>query len=187
MPAAPSSTPARAPRGGVDRREFLVGLVIASVGALTLRPAAALAADPALAADLTPAADWQSVLEAMFPHPRFDRALYEAPAAALNAAAAKDPATQQLLADGWRRLEAASGGYWASAAPAARTAALASIAGTPLFGVLRQTVVFTFYANPAVWAACGYEGDAWQRGGYAGPDLVTVDWLPDPPARTAEH
>jgi len=38
------------------------------------------------------------------------------------------------------------------------------------------------YTNPEVWAKFGYEGDAWKFGGYAGNNLVTVDWLPDPPA-----
>lgn len=173
----PSTAAARpvGPAIAFDRREFLVALVIASVGALAVAPAAAAEREPAVVPD------WQSVFESMFPHTRVDRSLYAIPATALVAASEKDPATRQLLADGWQRLDEASGGSWSSAAPAARTRALAGITGTPLFTVLRQTAVFTFYASPKVWEACGYEGDAWHRGGYAGPDLVTVDWLPDPP------
>lgn len=165
------------PLPAMDRRQFLVSFIIATAGTLAGRVAATdevTGASPA-------AADWQRVLQAMFPHPGLDPALYGVPAGALVAAAEKDAATRQLLDSGWQSLQQAAGGDWATASDDARTRAVAAIVGTPLFGLLRQTTVFTFYGNPRVWEAFGYEGDAWAFGGYSGRRLDTIDWLPDPP------
>jgi hypothetical protein len=159
----------------IGRREWLVGSVIAF--AATMSPA--FTAQPAAAAGR---ADWTSVLEAMFPHPALDRSRYAVPANALIAAGEKDPATRQLLADGWNALNDATGGSWAGASATARTSALQGIEGSPLFALLRQTMVFTFYSSPEVWSAFGYEGDAWRFGGYLGKGVNTISWLPDPPA-----
>lgn len=163
----------------LDRRHFLVSLIIATAGALSARtlPAAAEQAEEA-----PTAADWQSVLETMFPHDSVDRALYRAPAEALVGAADKDAGTRQLLESGWRSLRQAAGGDWAAATEQARLGAIEATNGSPLFALLRQTTVFTFYGNPKVWEAFGYDGDAWVFGGYLGKGLVTVDWLPSPPA-----
>jgi hypothetical protein len=173
------STAAGDPIRGLDRRQFLVSFIIATAGALGARalPAAAESVDTS-----PTAADWQSVLETMFPHDNIDRALYGVPAGALVSAAEKDAGTRQLMEAGWRSLRQAAGGDWSSATGEARSRAIATIVGTPLFAVLRQTTVFTFYGNPGVWEAFGYEGDAWSFGGYLGKGLDTVDWLPNPPA-----
>lgn len=165
--------------GSLDRRQFLVSFIIATAGALSARSFPA-AAEPA---DTSPTStDWQSVLETMFPHDNVDRSLYGVPADALVGAAEKDAGTRQLLEAGWRSLSQAAGGDWSSATGEARSRAIATIVGTPFFVLLRQTTVFTFYGNPKVWEVFGYEGDAWPFGGYLGKELVTVDWLPDPPA-----
>lgn len=161
------------------RRRVLVAFVVASVAGLA--PRAFAAEDSSVPAATV--ADWQAVLETMFPHERLDRALYAIPAGALLGAAEKDPATRALLADGWQALNRAAGGAFATAGAEARTRAIASIAGTPLFTVLRQTTVFTFYASPAVWAAFGYDGDAWRFGGWLGKGVDTIDWLPASSAR----
>lgn len=166
-----------------DRRQFLTSLIIAAAGALVIRTTEA-ATEPG--APSATAADWQSVLETMFPHDHIDRALYAVPAGALVSAAAKDPGVRQLLDGGWRSLQQATGGNWPAASEEVRSRAIASIVGTPLFSLLRQTTVFTFYGNPKVWAAFGYEGDAWVRGGYVGKELNTIDWLPDPPRASAQ-
>jgi len=162
----------------LERREFLVAAVIATASALV--PQIARSNDAAIGT----AADWQNVLQAMFPHPMLGANFYGVPAGALIASADKDPATRELLAHGWRRLSGEAGGDWSGANAASKHAALTGIVGTPLFGLLRQTTVFTLYANPDVWKAFGYDGDAWHIGGYAGDALVTVDWLPDPPVNS---
>lgn len=168
------------------RRRLLTAAVIGLVASLPAVAGAAIAdagtAAPAGAGTRAPrVADWQSVLRAMFPHARVDVALYAVPAGALVDAAAADPATGALLAAGWQRLDAAAGGGWEQASAESRLQALATIAGTPLFTLLRQTVVFTFYGNPGVWAALGYEGDAWSFGGWLARGLDSIDWIPAPP------
>lgn len=161
---------------------MLVSFVVAFAGATLARGALAATATDSAPVDPGTLDDWRSVLESMFPHERVDRALYGVPAGALVGAAAKDAGARALLADGWRTLNAAAGGAWNTADAAARTRALGTIAGTPLFTMLRQTTVFTFYNHPDVWAAFGYEGDAWSFGGWLGKGVGTLDWLPDPPA-----
>ena len=159
------------------RRRLLVGFVIAAVGAVPGR-LRALESAQGDADGIIDASDWQAVLQTMFPHEGLDAALYGVTATALVGAAAKDPATGALLGEGWRSLNRAAGGSFRAAPAAARTSAVASIVGTPFFTVLRQTTVFTFYANPTVWEAFGYDGDAWRFGGWLGKGVDTIDWLP---------
>ena len=161
-----------------DRRQFLVAAVIATAGALLPAGARLVAAEPGAVQTL---ADWKSVIQTMFPHPSIDPVLYDPTAEALLGAAAKDAGVRQLLSAGWERLSSECSGDWQGATPAQRTAAIHAIQGTPLFQLLRQTSVFTFYANPRVWEAFGYEGESWKFGGYLGKGLNTIDWLPDPP------
>jgi hypothetical protein len=163
------------PSADIDRRQFLVGAI--ALAAAQLCPLGARAAEPQ---DPGSEAEWRSVLMTMFPHPDLDPALYQPAAAALVAAAA-DPNVRGLLAAGRASLAAAAGGDWASADAAARTRAIAATAGTPLFVLLRQTTVFTFYNDPKVWARFGYEGDAFSFGGWLVRGLDTIDWLPDLP------
>lgn len=160
------------------RRQFLVAAVIATAGALLPGGTTLMAAEQS---PTQTAADWRSVIQTMFPHASVDPMLYAPTAEALLGAAAKDTDTKQLLSAGWERLLSECNGDWHGATPEQRTAAIRAIQGTPLFPLLRQTTVFTFYANPRVWEAFGYEGDAWKFGGYLGKNLNTLDWLPDPP------
>lgn len=166
------------------RRQFLVGFVVAFAGAAAggVAVAAPESAAGAPAPTSPTADDWRSVYETLFPHARVDRALYAVPAGALVGAAQKDPAARALLADGWSRLNAGAGGAWHAADAAQRAAAVTALVGTPVFAMLRQTAVFTFYNDPRVWAAFGYDGDAWSFGGWLGRGVNTIDWLPDPPA-----
>ena len=159
----------------LDRRRFLVGAI--TLAAAQLCPLGARAADPQ---DPGTEAEWRSVLMTMFPHPDLDPALYQPAAAALVAAAA-DPNVRAMLAGGRVSLAAAAGGAWEAADAAMRTQAVAATVGTPLFVLLRQTTVFTFYNDPKVWARFGYEGDAFSFGGWSTRGVDTIDWLPDPP------
>lgn len=174
---------------GADRRQILISFVATLAATLSSRQSnasnrpLAVSADAAAVRPAT-AGDWQSVIENMFPHSGIDRKLYSLPANALVQAATKDAATRQLLDDGWLQLNRAANDDWTNAPPAARISAIASSIGTPLFILLRQTTVFTFYGDTRVWDAFGYEGDAWRFGGYQ--DRVnTIDWLPDPPGAPA--
>lgn len=158
-----------------DRREFLVGAIIATSAAIGRSFDAA--ADTA-GEDAATAQHWVAVLRVMFPHARVPESSYLPTANALVAAADKDPNTRVLLQQGWRDLTRAR--PWQSATSEQQIAAVAALQGTPVFALLRQTMVFTFYADPAVWVRFGYEGDAWRFGGYQGR-VNTLDWLPPVP------
>ena len=155
-----------------DRRRFMIRAIALAV--VQACPGVAMA-DPG--ADAGTDDEWRSVLMTMFPHPHVDAALYEPAAAALIAAAA-DPNVRSLLATGRKMLAAAAGGDWFAADAAARSKAVAASVGTPLFVLLRQTTVFTFYNDPEVWALFGYEAGS---GGWLHRGVDTIDWLPTPP------
>jgi hypothetical protein len=155
----------------LDRRRFMVRAI-----ALAVVQACPRVAGADVGADAGTAAEWRSVLMTMFPHPGLDAALYEPAAAALVAAAA-DPNVRSLLATGRKMLAAAAGGDWHVVNAAARTKAVAATVGTPLFVLLRQTTVFTFYNDPKVWARFGYEAGS---GGWLHRGVDTIDWLPTP-------
>ncbi len=175
MRAGTAGTMSR-PSADPDRRRFLVGVI--TLAAAQLLPPGARAAGAEEPGD---AALWRSVLMTMFPHPGLDPALY-GPAAAALVAASADPNVRALLGAGREALEAAAGGDWQAADAGARTQAVEAIVGTPLFALLRQTTVFTFYNDPKLWAEFGYVGDAWSFGGWIDRGVDTIDWLPDPPA-----
>lgn len=171
-----------------DRRQVLISFVATLTASLSNRESRSsdrrVTADTdAPAAKAATAEDWQSVIEVMFPHSDIDRSLYSVPAEALILAARNDANTRLLLHEGWLQLNRVADNDWASATPRLRTQAIASLAGTPLFTLLRQTTVFTFYGDSRVWRSFGYEGDAWRFGGYQGR-VNTIDWLPDPPAKS---
>jgi hypothetical protein len=155
-----------------DRRRFMVRAIALAV--VQVCPSVVMA-DPA--ADAGTEDEWRSVLMTMFPHPGVDAGLYEPAAAALIAAAA-DPNVRSLLAAGRRMLAAAAGGDWSAADALARSKAVAASVGTPLFVLLRQTTVFTFYNDPRVWSLFGYEAGS---GGWLQRGVDTIDWLPTPP------
>lgn len=163
------------PSAELDRRQFLIGAITFAAAQLT--PLTALAAEPQ---QFGTTAEWRSVLMTLFPHPGLDPGLYEPAAVALVAAAA-DGNVRALLAAGRAALAEAAGGAWEAADETARTRAIAAMVGTPLFVLLRQTTVFTFYNDPKVWARFGYVGDAFSFGGWIDRGVDTIDWLPDPP------
>jgi hypothetical protein len=160
-----------------SRRRFLVAAIVANVSALVGRHSFAQEANVESAPD---SVVWRSVLITLFPHPTLDARLYDGAAEALAAAAASDPATRSLLAGGFHALERAADGSWGAADAGRRTSALRQLEGTPFFQLLRQTSVFTFYADPRVWQSFGYEGDATVFGGYLARGLDTLEWLPEP-------
>ena len=147
--------------------------MVALLAAQAWRPGLAVAADP-------PGLEqWRTVLATLFPHPDLDAARYDTPAAALLQAAGASPAREVLVA-GWAALETAAGGRWDEADAEARHAAMTTLASTPFFKLLRQTMVFTFYNEPANWASFGYRSDAWSFGGWLARGVDTIDWLPNP-------
>jgi len=61
-----------------------------------------------------------------------------------------------------------------------RVQALREIEGSEFFELVRSTAVVEIYSDPRTWAAFGYEGPSFDKGGYLHRGFDDLDWLPDP-------
>jgi hypothetical protein len=61
-----------------------------------------------------------------------------------------------------------------------RVQALREIEGSEFFELVRSTAVVEIYSDPRTWAAFGYEGPSFDKGGYLDRGFDDLDWLPDP-------
>ncbi len=139
------------------------------------------------ALDPTTASVLLALVQQVFPHPGIAADLFRVSVDALAAAAGQAPAVATMLTTGVQDLLKAAGGDFAGIAPERQTQLLAAIEATPFFQTVRATTVFTFYNQPKVWEAFGYEGDAWAKGGYLARGLADIDWLPNPSAAVASQ
>jgi hypothetical protein len=64
--------------------------------------------------------------------------------------------------------------------PLEQTQALREIEGSEFFELVRSTAVVEIYSDPRTWAAFGYEGPSFDKGGYIDRGFDDLDWLPDP-------
>ena len=89
-----------------------------------------------------------------------------------------------LVADGLSRLDRMTGGF-AQLDAGAATNALCAVQSTPFFRHVLATAVVALYDDHETWAALGYEGASFDRGGYLHRGFDDLDWLPEP--RIEEH
>ena len=61
-----------------------------------------------------------------------------------------------------------------------RLADAQAIAGSDFFELVRSTAVVEIYSDPQTWAAFGYEGPSFEKGGYIDRGFNDLAWLPDP-------
>jgi hypothetical protein len=179
----------------LERREFLARATAVAVATATAalgcarqesRVPSSTSSAPATAArptslDTAVRSALLAMARRVFPHDELPDELYAVVVDALAGAAAQPPVAAMLLG-GLRDLDAAAGGSWLTAPVDKQTALLGKIEATPFFQTVRGTAVFTFYNQPKVWDAFGYEGDAWSKGGYLARGLNDIDWLPEPRA-----
>lgn len=190
--AAPPSGGCDEPSGEVPRldlplarREFLKGsgILIGSIAAGSVL--ATLAPSPVWALELKTLskAEGQALMKlgrTLYPHKKLPDAVYALLAKDLDGAAAGDPATATLLREGLAGLDKATGGF-AKASEAKRLAAVKAIEGSPFFGKVRGQCVTSLYDNDMAYAAFGYPGSAWEKGGYITRGFQDLKWLPAPP------
>lgn len=138
----------------------------------------------AAAASLSPAtqAGLLAMVQRLFPHPNIAADAYQVSVEALIGAAGQAEPVATMLTTGVAALNDAAGGAFATVPPERQTELLATQEATPFFQTVRATTVFTFYNQPKIWDAFGYEGDAWAKGGYLVRGLADIDWLPTPGA-----
>lgn len=116
----------------------------------------------------------------LYPHSKLPDAVYALLAKDLDAGATSDAKTTTLLRDGIASLNKAAGGNFAKATAANQLAAVKSLEGTPFFAAVRGKCVTSLYDNDMAFAAFGYPGSAWEKGGYITRGFQDLKWLPEP-------
>ena len=116
----------------------------------------------------------------LFPHAKLPDAVYALLAKDLDAGATADLKTTALLRDGIVSLDKAASGNFAKASAAKQLAAVKSLEATPFFAAVRGKCVTSLYDNDMAFAALGYPGSSWEKGGYITRGFQDLKWLPEP-------
>lgn len=164
------------------RREFLKGSGIL-MGSLAGSSLLALAPSSVWAVELKnlSTAEGQAIMamgRTLYPHKKLPDAVYALLAQALDA---KADATKQLK-EGVAALNKAAGGDFVKATDAKKLEAVKSLEKTPFFGTVRGECITALYDNDMAYAAFGYPGASWDKGGYLTRGFQDLKWLPDPDA-----
>ena len=115
----------------------------------------------------------------LYPHKKLPDAVYALLAKDLDAGAA-DAKTAAMLKDGITQLDKAAGGNFTKASAAKQLEAVKSLEGTPFFGAVRGKCITSLYDNDMAYAALGYPGSSWEKGGYITRGFQDLKWLPSP-------
>lgn len=116
----------------------------------------------------------------LYPHAKLPDAVYALLAKDLDAGATSDAKTTTLLRGGIDDLDKAAGGNFSKATPAKQLAAVKSLESTPFFAAVRGKCVTSLYDNDMAFAAFGYPGSSWEKGGYITRGFQDLKWLPSP-------
>ncbi|WP_066337584.1 tat (twin-arginine translocation) pathway signal sequence [Azohydromonas lata] len=117
----------------------------------------------------------------LYPHAKLPDAVYALLAKDLDAAAGDNTDMAKQLQDGIASLDHLAGGSFAKASPARRLQAVKSMEGQPFFNTVRGKCVTSLYDNDMAFAAFGYPGSSWDKGGYITRGFQDLKWLPAPP------
>ena len=171
------------------RRDFLKGsgVLIGSIAAGSVL--AALAPSPVWAVELKTLgkAEGQTLMamgRVLYPHKKLPDAVYALLAKDLDAKASGDVAAAAQLRQGIAALDQAAGGSFAKAGAAKKLEIVKGIEGQPFFNTVRGQCVTSLYDNDMAYAALGYPGSAWEKGGYITRGFQDLKWL-KPPSREA--
>ena len=175
-------------QSGINRRQFLessgqtAGVVVVAASGVTML------IDPngawAMTLEAIPASDAQTLLQALrviYPHETLTDQYYAQVVAALDQDAKADPAVAAMLKDGVASLDQAGPVPFVELSEGNQRKALEAIEADKFFQTIRFKTIAVFYNNPLVWEAFGYEGEAFEYGGYVERGFDDLGWLPDPP------
>jgi len=180
------ATPER-PSISLTRRRFLKGTGVL-FGTLAAGSALALLAPStvwALELKILTSAQGQALqamAKVLYPHAKLTDAVYALLVKDLDAKAKDDAASAEQLREGLARLDKAAGGSFAKANAGQRLAAVKQLENTPFFATVRGQCITSLYDNEMAWAALGYEGPAFDKGGYLLRGFDDLTWLPAPDA-----
>lgn len=172
------------------RREFLKGSGILMGTLATGSVLALLAPSPVWAVELKTLSkpEGQALMafgRTLYPHKKLPDAVYALLAKDLDGKAAADAGTAKQLKDGIAALDTAAGGSFAKATPAKRLQVAKAIEGQPFFATVRGQCVTSLYDNDMAYAALGYPGSSWEKGGYITRGFQDLKWLPAPSAQAS--
>ena len=167
----------------LTRRDFLQGSGVLMGVLVAGTTVAALAPSPVWAVELKALSQAEgtslmSLGRVLFPHAKLPDAVYALLAKDLDGATAK---TAELKA-GIAALDKACDGNFSTASDAKKEAAVKAIEGTPFFNTVRGQCVTSLYDNDMAYAALGYPGASWDKGGYITRGFQDLKWLPEPSA-----
>jgi len=171
----------------LTRRDFLKGSGVLMGVLAAGTTLAALAPSPVWAVELKTLsqADGTSLMKlgrVLFPHEKLPDAVYALLAKDLDGAASGAPAKASELKAGIAALDKACDGNFSNAADAKKEAAVKAIEDTPFFNTVRGQCVTSLYDNDMAYAAFGYPGVSWDKGGYLMRGFQDLKWLPAPSA-----
>ena len=121
----------------------------------------------------------------LFPHAKLPDAVYALLAKDLDGRAAADPEKAKMLQAGIQNLDHLAGGSFLKASKQRRLEAVKAMEGQDFFNTVRGQCVTSLYDNEMAFAAFGYEGSAWEKGGYLLRGFQDLKWLPAPSAEAS--
>ena len=117
----------------------------------------------------------------LYPHKKLPDAVYAILAKDLDGAASGSADSAKLLKEGVANLNSLAGGNFAKAKADKKLAIVKGLEGSTFFGTVRGQCVTSLYNNDMAFAAFGYPGSAWEKGGYITRGFQDLKWLPAPP------
>ncbi len=118
----------------------------------------------------------------IYPHDSMGDEIYAAAVKGHDDKAAEDADFKAMLEAGVESLNAAAkqmghASYLDTGWEAERTEILKSIESDTFFQTMRGGLVVGLYNQEAVWAALGYEGSSYEKGGYLNRGFDDIKWL----------
>jgi hypothetical protein len=170
----------------LTRRGFLTGSGILMGTIATTNILFALAPSPVWAVPLKALSEAEGTAlmqmgRVLYPHEKLPDAVYALLAKDLDAAAKADRAAAALLRDGIRQLDRLAGGKFVAADGDKKLQVVTAMEGSPFFNTVRAKCVTSLYDNDMAYAAFGYPGASWDKGGYITRGFQDLSWLPAPP------
>jgi hypothetical protein len=158
---------------GLVRRNFVRGIAIAALGIASSRFALA----QTTLDEKTERSLLAQLLYRLAPSKKFTAAHFERQATILQQRAIRDAALKQNLSNGTQRLNASGEKPFLELNDDDQIAVMRKQAGTPFWGLMSNPAVGV-YNNPEIWPSIGYEGSAFEKGGYLFRGVSDINWLP---------
>jgi len=116
----------------------------------------------------------------LYPHKKLPDAVYAILAKDLDGSASGGADAAKMLKEGIANLNSLAGGNFAKAKEDKRLAIVKGLEGSTFFATVRGQCVTSLYNNDMAFAAFGYPGSAWEKGGYITRGFQDLKWLPAP-------